>query len=955
MRKEYDVMNTSSLLSIQGYGQSIWLDYLRRSLLTSGELQRLVEEDGLRGVTSNPAIFEKVIDGSNDYSAAIRALALEGKKVNEIYDTLTIDDVQQAADIFRPVYDRTGGRDGFVSLEVSPHLANNTQDTIKEARRLWNGLGRPNVLIKVPATLEGLPAIAQLISEGINVNVTLLFGLDRYRAVADAYLTGLEKRLNAGKSIDRIASVASFFLSRIDVMVDPMLDKLIDAGGTKAEKASSLRGTVAVTSAKLAYRIYKEIFGSERFRRLADKGAHTQRLLWASTSTKNPEYSDIKYVEALIGPDTVNTAPMETLNAYRDHGQPAARLADDLDKYEGVLRELGELGIDITVVAQRLEDEGIGKFNAPFDRLMESLKKHSAEASAEPVDQQHLNLGKYQKAVTERMAEMAKNDFGSRFWRKDGSLWKNDSESQEMIKNSMGWLHCAEKMIETAPRLKQFASEVKAAGFERVVHMGMGGSSLAPLVFERSFSTGKDGLPVTVLDTTDPATILKIEREAPVEKTLFIVASKSGTTSEPNAFGEYFYDKVREKKGESAGDNFVAITDPETPLVDLARQRKYRAVFLNFVDIGGRYSALSYFGMIPAALMGLPIDEILERAVRMRHACSSCVKIPDNPGLALGAAIGELARQGRDKLTFLTPESLSTLGMWLEQLLAESTGKEGKGVLPVADEPLGEPPVYGNDRVFVRIVSANEEDKGVEKSVENLIKPGHPVITIRLKDALDVAQEFLRWEIATATAGAIIGINAFDQPNVQESKDNTKRLLGEVVRKGHLDEAKPSAVSGSLKIFAGTKITDAETFFRIFLSQAGPNDYVALQAYVTETPEIEQALQALRTYIRDHLHLASTHGYGPRFLHSTGQYHKGGPNTGLFVQLTADDGDDQQIPGKPYTFGVLRRAQAQGDLEALRKHGRRAVRIHLGDDILKGVDELKRTIAAALTGIGAMA
>jgi len=510
-------------------------------------------------------------------------------------------------------------------------------------------------------------------------------------------------------------------------------------------------------------------------------------------------------------------------------------------------------------------------------------------------------------------------------------------------------------MIEVAPRLKQFVGEVKAAGFERVVHMGMGGSSLAPLVFERSFGVGKDGLPMTVLDTTDPATILKIEKEAPVEKTLFIVASKSGTTSEPLAFGEYFYDKVKEKKGENAGDNFVAITDPETPLVDLARQRKFRAVFLNFPDIGGRYSALSYFGMVPAAFMGLPIDEILERAVRMRHACSSCVKIPDNPGLALGAAIGELARQGRDKLTFIAPDSMPTLGMWLEQLLAESTGKEGKGILPVAGEQLGEPSVYGDDRVFVHITLEDEDDKAADGRLEKLITAGHPVITIRLKDKYDVAQEFLRWEIATAAAGAVISINSFDQPNVQESKDNTKRLLGEVVRRGRLDEAKPSAEAESLKFFANEKIADVGGFVRTFLTQARAHDYVALQAYVTESPETEKALESLRTYIRDQLHLASTVGYGPRFLHSTGQYHKGGPNTGLFLQLTADDHDDTMIPGKPYTFGVLRKAQAQGDLEALHKHERRAIRVHLGGDVPKGLHALKQIVETALAGVGAIA
>ncbi len=359
--------------------------------------------------------------------------------------------------------------------------------------------------------------------------------------------------------------------------------------------------------------------------------------------------------------------------------------------------------------------------------------------------------------------------------------------------------------------------------------------------------------------------------------------------------------------------------------------------------------------MVPAALMGLPIDEILERAVRMRHASSSCVKVTDNPGLSLGAAIGELARQGRDKLTFVTPESLPTLGIWLEQLLAESTGKEGKGILPVAEEPPGEPSVYGNDRVFAYITLEGETDTSTEGRMKKLTAAGHPVVTIRLKDSYDVAQEFLRWEIATATAGAIIGINAFNQPNVQESKDNTKRLLSDVVRRGRFDEAKPAAESTPLKYFAEDKITDVNNFLRTFLTQARANDYVALQAYVTENPDIERALQSLRAYLRDHLHLASTLGYGPRFLHSTGQYHKGGPNTGVFLQLTVDDGDDPTIPGKPYTFGVLRKAQARGDLEALHKHERRVIRVHLGGDVLAGLEALKQTIATALAGVGAIA
>jgi transaldolase/glucose-6-phosphate isomerase len=938
-------MQDNALVKLHSFGQSIWLDYLRRGLLTSGELQQLIDKDGLRGMTSNPSIFEKAIAGSHDYDEAIAVLALEGKAVDEIYQTLTVEDVQRAADTFRPVYDREEGRDGFVSLEVSPHLAHDTESTISEARRLWQALNRPNVMIKVPATLEGLPAIEQLISEGINVNVTLLFGLPRYRKVAEAYIAGLEKRVDRGEPIERLASVASVFLSRIDVLVDPMVEKMMHGDGPPAELAAKLHGQVAIASAKVAYQIFKDVYGSERFRKLAGQGAHPQRLLWASTSTKNPNYRDVKYVEALIGPQTVNTIPQETLNAYRDHGNPASRLEDGLELAREVLDRLAEVDVDIDQVTQQLEDEGVEKFIKPFDRLMDTLKAGREAALKQPPDRQKLDLGPYHLAVAERIASLEETGFATRLWRQDPGLWKDNPEDRDVIRNALGWLHVAAKMEENLPELTSFAAEVEEAGFRHVVHMGMGGSSLAPLVFERTYDPGDHGLPLTVLDTTDPATILRIEGEVPVADTLFIVASKSGTTAEPLAFGDYFYDKVTAEKGDRAGENFVAITDPGSPLVDLAQERAFRRTFLNFPDIGGRYSALSYFGLVPAVLLGVDAAELLDRALRMVHACASCVKLEDNPGVALGAALGELGRQGRDKVTFLVPDAISTLGMWLEQLLAESTGKEGTGLLPVALEPAGNPAVYGDDRVFayVRLQGTGEQD--LEDRVAALRRAGQPVVTIQMDDRLDLGQEFFRWEIATATAGAILGINAFNQPNVQESKDNTNRLLGVVRDGGQLPEEKPVLVEGALSLYADDATpTVAETLAR-FLKQAGPGDYVALMAYLSETPAIDQALQAIRLRLRDRLKLATTLGYGPRFLHSTGQFHKGGPNTGLFLQLTADDAADAAVPGEPYGFGMLKRAQALGDLEALREHGRRVVRIHLGADITAGLKALTEAIS----------
>ncbi len=369
-------MKNNPLRQLETLGQSIWLDYIRRDLIAGGGLRRLIDEDGLRGMTSNPSIFEKAIVDSHDYDADIRSMAAEGKAAKEIYEALTQRDLQSAADAFRPLYDRTDGQDGYVSLEVNPHLAHDTNGTMQEARRLWGALNRPNVFIKVPATVAGLPAIRQLISEGINVNVTLLFGLPRYRQVAEAYIAGIEARARQGQAVKHVASVASFFVSRIDSLVDPQLETILAKGGKAADVAKAAHGQVAVSSAKMAYQIYKEIFGSDRFRKLTEKGARVQRLLWASTGAKNPDYSDVKYVEALIGPDTVNTAPVETLDAYRDHGDPQARLENDVAGAARILQRLPELGISLDKLTQQLEDEGVTKFNQPFDKLMETLAQN---------------------------------------------------------------------------------------------------------------------------------------------------------------------------------------------------------------------------------------------------------------------------------------------------------------------------------------------------------------------------------------------------------------------------------------------------------------------------------------------------------------------------------------------------------------------------------------------------
>lgn len=956
------------LLKIQKFGQSIWLDYLRRNIIESGGLERLIEEDGLRGVTSNPSIFEKAIAGSHDYDDDIRTFSLEGKEPFQIYEDLTVKDIRNAADIFRPVFDRTKGADGFVSLEVSPFLARDTEGSVSQARHLWQTINRPNLMIKIPATDEGIPAIQWCLEEGININITLLFGIPRYREVVEAYLAALEKRAAEGLPLNGIASVASFFLSRIDVLVDPQLEKIKNEGGGTAALAGSLIGESAIASAKTAYRIYREINGSERFLKLRKKGARTQRLLWASTSTKNPAYSDVKYVEALIGPETIDTLPLETIHAYRDHGNPDARLEDGIEQAESKLSDLKKLGIDINQVTRKLEEDGIRKFKEPFEKLMDSIEKGIEKAISGPVDAQALRLGEdaggrlnvdlteaeelpLQRALKPRVEAMKAMRFPERFWKKDPKIWKQEPEEQKSIRNSLGWLHVAEKMEAHADGLLEFAREIKRDGFKHVVHMGMGGSSLAPLVFQKTFPVGENGIPLTVLDTTDPATILKIERNVPLRETLFITASKSGTTAEPIAFEDYFYEKVKALKNSGAGENFVVITDPGTPLQKTAEERKYRRCFLNYRDIGGRYSALSCFGLVPAALLGVDIKEILARALRMEHACSSGIPVEKNPAVMLGIAMGELALRGRDKLTFFLPPSIASMAMWLEQLIAESTGKEGSGILPVAGEDPGNYDVYGEDRLFAHIGIKNDPDQAIMDSLRNLWACREPVVDIRLDDPLDIGQEFFRWEMATAVAGSVLGINAFDQPNVQESKDITNVLLEEAAAGGSLAQPGPALREGGLAFYGPARAATGSGLLKNFFAQRRTGDYIALQAYLTELPEIDAALQGMRMKLRDTFGLATTLGYGPRYLHSTGQYHKGGPDSGMFIQFVADDPLEAPIPGRKYGFGTFKQAQALGDFQALQKHGRRVIKVNLGVSMARGLEQFRGLMDEAMAGV----
>jgi transaldolase / glucose-6-phosphate isomerase len=958
-------MSTNPLVQLHTLGQSVWLDQMRRSLLTTGELKGLIDNDGLRGLTSNPTIFEKAISGSQDYAEQLASLAHAGSSVPHIYEEIVVQDIGGAADTFRGVYDANNGGDGFVSLEVSPLLANDTKATIEEGKKLFARLNRPNVMIKVPATPAGLPAIEELIAHGLNINVTLIFAVEVYEQVADAYIKGLERRAAVGQPVDRIGSVASFFVSRIDSMVDKQLGRLAERATDDAQKQriNALMGKTAIANAKLAYESFQRIFGSERFAALRAKGAKVQRPLWASTSTKNPDYPDTMYVDTLIGADTVNTMPPQTVEAFRDHGTVAPTLEAGLDEAHHVFDELKAVGIDMKAVTDKLTEEGVKSFSDSFQELMAVIEARRDEITRGIIDRHAASLGSYEEDFRSAMQKLDKENFVVRMWKKDPTLWKGEPEHEQIITNALGWLNVIETMQPHVGELTAFAEEIRKAGFEYVVVLGMGGSSLCPEVLARSFSR-KDGYPqLYVLDSTVPTAIRHLEQKINVGNTLFIVASKSGTTTEPEMFYRFFYDRVKRVKGDAAGENFVAITDPGTQLLRDASRDHFRRVFLNMPDIGGRYSALSYFGMVPLAVMGEDVKVLLARAAHAAHACARPVSISENPGARLGAILASLAGAGRNKLTLIIPPPINALGLWIEQLIAESTGKEGKGIVPVAGEPLGPPEVYGDDRIFAYIHTHSAKTGDIEEKLAALEAAGHPVLRHTLHDPLDLGEEFFLWEFATAVAGALLAIDAFDQPNVQESKDNTKRLLAEYVQNGSFTQQSLIVADNTLRVFGDAETRDAlrrggsslPEIVAAHLARLNPGDYFAITQYIEELNNYEALLREIRTAVRDEKKVATTSGYAPRFLHSTGQLHKGGPDTGVFLQLTSDDINDMEIPGEKFSFATLKQAQALGDFESLAGRHRRAIRIDLGGDVEKGLRRLLALIKAAVSSSPAMA
>jgi transaldolase / glucose-6-phosphate isomerase len=942
--------------ALENHGQAVWLDFLARGFVAKGDLKKLIDTDGVKGVTSNPSIFEKAIDSSDEYDAPIgRALKNGDRPIADLFEHVAIEDIQHAADVLRPVYDEFKGNDGFVSLEVSPYLATDTKGTIAEAERLWKHVHRKNLMVKVPATPEGLSAIEHLIGEGISINITLLFSQKVYIEVAKAYIAGLEKYVAKGGDPSHVASVASFFVSRIDTAVDKRLDEKIARANDPHEKErlTALKGKAAIANAKLAYQEYKELFSGARWAKLAAKGAKPQRLLWASTGTKNKDYSDVLYVEELIGPNTVNTVPPSTLDAFRNHGKPRDSLEENIEDARHVLAELEKSGVSLDAITEELVKDGVKLFADAADKLYGAVAHKRATVLGAAVGKQTLSLGPELKKAVEKSSEEWRAAAKIRkLWHKDKSVWTGDDENKWL-----GWLDSPAKA--DVVDYEDYARRVKGQNFTDAVVLGMGGSSLGPEVLAETFPK-KSGFPrLHVLDSTDPAQVRAMEKKVDIKRTVFIVSSKSGGTTEPNVMKDYFFAQVAKAIGaEAAGYRFIAVTDPGSSLEKVAKKQGFARVFHGEPTIGGRYSVLSPFGLVPAATAGIDVKSLIHHTLSMVRSCGADVPPHENPGVQLGLAMGLAGLEGRDKVTIFSSEKISDFGAWAEQLIAESTGKEGKGLVPIDGETIGDVPVYGNDRFFIDLRTESEDDADHGGKLDALEQAGHPVVRIVLKSIEHIGQEFYRFEMATAVAGSILGINPFNQPDVEAAKVKTRELTAAFEKSGSLPAEKPVVSTSGADLYtdeanaselhkAGADGTLA-SWIRAHLSRVDSGDYVALLAYIERNADHIDALQTARLAVRNANHVATCAEFGPRFLHSTGQAYKGGPDSGVFLQITADEPRDLAVPGQKASFGVIKAAQARGDFDVLTERGRRALRVHLKGDLESGLKALDEAIRQAL-------
>lgn len=952
---------TNSLMQaqVQQYaGQSIWLDGPRPRRLDSDELRAMVCRDEVTGISVTYDGLRHIIASATDLETSIRSRIFESKDPIAICEHLLIDQARRAADLLRQVYERTRGLEGYTSIEVSPYVVDSAEELVKRGRELFLAVGRKNVMIRLPATTAGLVALEQLVSTGVNVFVSDILTEAAYLQAAEAYSLAVDKYLRrGGNALDVIALVA-MPLSKIDRIATRALESSAQkAGPEQSVFFDRLKGRAATTFARLAYRTYRSYIadgGNKNWKVLAGKGARPLRIV-LECAIPAPHLPASLYLEELSLPETIVSLPETAILALcrtpaKQMEQSEDHVDEVIDQAILVYEQFKQLPFSIS---DALEDELsflVDQQMEVMDQLIGALEQRRRAVELNVATNLTHSLGELESPVKEALAKAKEDNVVARLWRGDTTLWTGKDEGAWL-----GWLDIPEQQLAQTSVFQELSGEVRREKFTHAVLLGMGGSSLSAEVMRQCFGK-QEGMPeLLVLDSTVPAEVLKVRRAIEIEKTIFIVSSKSGSTTEPNVLCQYFYEETKKAVGDKeAGSHFIAVTDPGSSLEQTAKEMRFRHIYPGVPSIGGRYSVLSHFGMIPGAVMGADVKKMLERAHQMALRCHETVASNENPGLLLGVIMAVLSEHGRDKVTLFASPRIRSFGTWLEQLLAESTGKLGKGIIPVDGESIASPEHYGKDRLFVYLRLSREADKQQDKQVEDLKRAGHPVVNIELDDAFGIAEEFFRWEFATAVAGHVLKINPFDQPNVQESKDFTKKFLKHYEETGKLPEDQLVCRDGDITIYADDKNKryllekakeNLEAVLKAHIARLQPGDYFATTAYVEYDERYERAISAIRDHVRDDRRVATTFGYGPRFLHSTGQLHKGGPNSGLFIQITCDDKEDVPVPAEKFTFGVLKQAQSLGDFVALSMRDRRALRVHFSGDIARGLSKLQSLLS----------
>lgn len=839
---------------------------------------------------------------------SLRGLAQSGLSDLEALEVWLTGEARHAADAFLRLYESTAGRQGWVS--VAPLAPN-----LEGLHRLWSRINRPNVLLRLGVHQGALDTWEAALAAGINVHLIDLFGLDRVAEALDRLTRALETRRDAGAAINHVAAALSPSIDVVATKAEEMLQRAAAARPAEADRCAVLRGRTAYALASLIDAQWRAAIDDKRFRALAESGAQPPLLLYRCRSADA--------LALLVGEHTAIALPPGTL---LDPGAeiPLALERDaDLAIARGQLDSLQQFQISLASIGDGLERERVREVQRQVAAFL--------RATGRSLDGLRRELGPLREDVGRDLRELHEKEVVRRLWQKDPSLWSDAPEMQKEIRNRLGWLDLAAGAAGLLPDLADFAHDVRSEGIRHVVLLGMGGSSLAAEVLSRTVA-GPEAARLRVLDTTDPEAILAAQRCAPMQETLYLAASKSGTTTEVGALLEYFWEEALRHLGRDASRHFVAVTDPGTPLEAVARERGFRRIFCTPPDVGGRYSALSAFGLLPAALMAVDLEGLVRGAAQMAQACRPTTEPGLNPGAVLGAAIAAGAARGLHMVTFLSDPGLEPLEDWIEQLLAESSGKDGRGLYPVTHEPPGQPACYGSQRrLIVYLRRAGQHDS----RVQGLVRAGLPVVVVEVGEGPEgIGGEFLRWEVATAIACHRMGVNAFDQPDVQRAKDRTVDLLKAYRRNGSLPEL-PIVWEGEGARLLGERTRErpggptSADLARWLLDQAQPGEALVLLLYVSPTPGLDRILARTRRVLRDRRGIVLTPGVGPRYLHSTGQLHKGGPPGGIYLIVTSEVVRDLPVPRVGHTFGVLRMAQAVGDLQALHEAGRTAYRLHL--------------------------